>query len=161
MSEESPIQMLKRIDSVDEEEENDEADLQQFQLRRTWESRYQIITVIQRSMSFSTGTCIICLESWYFQQRFLDNPIYVWKCLHFWPAFKNFFTAPIPTCSSTWTALPWHSLASTLSDRPVTLWMSRLGLCWKQGSCREIYRTRSRGTESPSMKTLTVYQGNT
>lgn len=45
MSEESPIQMLKRIDSVDEEEENDEADLQQFQLRRTWESRYQIINL--------------------------------------------------------------------------------------------------------------------
>eukprot|EP00105_Crassostrea_gigas_P007930 XP_011422347.1 PREDICTED: E3 ubiquitin-protein ligase rnf213-alpha isoform X2 [Crassostrea gigas] len=38
MSEESPIQMLKRIDSADEEEEKDEADLRQFQLRRTWES---------------------------------------------------------------------------------------------------------------------------
>ena len=43
MSEESPIQMLKRIISKDEEEKNEEADLQQFQLRRTWESRYQKI----------------------------------------------------------------------------------------------------------------------
>lgn len=41
MSEESPIQMLQRMDIEEEEEEegNDEEVLRQFQLRRTWESR--------------------------------------------------------------------------------------------------------------------------
>ncbi|XP_062615790.1 E3 ubiquitin-protein ligase RNF213-like, partial [Saccostrea cucullata] len=37
MSEESPIQMLQRMES-EEEEENEEVMLRQFQLRRTWES---------------------------------------------------------------------------------------------------------------------------
>ena len=41
MSEESPIQMLRRRDLVEvEEEETEEEELRQFQLRRTWESRY-------------------------------------------------------------------------------------------------------------------------
>lgn len=154
--------MLKRIDSADEEEEKDEADLRQFQLRRTWESRYQKIDseineLFNWYMHYLIGKLIFSAKI----PRLPGMQSIFKKCLHFWPACRNFFTAPIPTYSSTWTALPWHSLASTLSDRPVTLWMSRLGLCWKQGSCRGIYRTRSRGTESPSMKTLTVYQGNT
>ena len=42
MSEESPIQLLQRQVSEEEEEENGEGDnlIQQYQMRRTWETRY-------------------------------------------------------------------------------------------------------------------------
>lgn len=40
MSEESQFLVYRTTKSLDEEKDNDEADLQQFQLRRTWESRF-------------------------------------------------------------------------------------------------------------------------
>ncbi|XP_056014152.1 E3 ubiquitin-protein ligase rnf213-alpha-like isoform X2 [Ostrea edulis] len=56
MSEESPIQMLQRMDIEEEEEEgNDEEVLRQFQLRRTWESSphpYLFFNPDHHSMTF-------------------------------------------------------------------------------------------------------------
>ncbi|XP_062591685.1 E3 ubiquitin-protein ligase rnf213-alpha-like, partial [Saccostrea cucullata] len=54
MSEESPIQMLQRMES-EEEEENEEVVLRQFQLRRTWESSphpYLFFNPDHHSMTF-------------------------------------------------------------------------------------------------------------
>jgi hypothetical protein len=58
MSEESPIQMLQRMDVDEEEEEggNDEEVLRQFQLRRTWESRYTSYT--KQPQLFKEFICI-------------------------------------------------------------------------------------------------------
>lgn len=53
MSEETPGARV--IVNADEEEENDENVLVQYQMRRTWESRYYKITFIQNKYGLYSG----------------------------------------------------------------------------------------------------------